>query len=137
MIQRIQLLLMRITYVRYLGASVFALAVDVGIFLAMLQLGIVGVIASAIGYSCGILAHWIISSRTVFADRVSARGTSQRTQQKAMFVISALLGLVVTMAIVGAGEAVYIDARLAKLAAIVVSFQLTYMLRNSLIFRNN
>lgn len=137
MIKRIQLLFGRVTYIRYLAASIGALGVDVGLFLILINTHMAAVVASALGYSCGILAHWILSSRTVFSDRVSAKGTQLRTHQKAMFVISAMLGLVVTMSIVGAGQALGIDPRLAKIAAIIVSFQLTYMLRNTLIFRNN
>ena len=123
------------TFVRYAFVSVGALAVDMGFFLALLQAGLASVAASAIGYSAGILAHWVLSSRQVFKGRVSPRGTLARAQQKALFVVSALLGLIVTMACVGLGEAFGLDARIAKLGAIVVSFQLTYWLRNMFIFR--
>lgn len=123
------------TYVRYFAVSLGALAVDLGVFLALLSVSLASVPASAIGYSTGILAHWVLSSRKVFSDRVSARGTTARTQQKAMFVISALLGLLVTMAIVAGGSLIEVDPRISKLVAIGVSFQLTYLLRNILIFR--
>jgi putative flippase GtrA len=124
-----------LTYVRYLIVSVGALAVDVGLFLGLLNLGMMSVGASAIGYSAGIVAHWWLSSRLVFQGRVSNKGTSERTQQKAMFLVSALIGLAATMVIVGAGDAMGFDPRLAKLVAIGFSFQLTYMLRNIIIFR--
>jgi putative flippase GtrA len=135
MITKLRLLLEKLLYLRYVLVSFGALAVDMGVFLAILSAHIPSVAASAIGYSCGILAHWILSSRTVFQDRVSARGSDERTRQKAMFVLSALLGLGVTMAIVGFGEAMGVDPRISKLVAIVVAFQITYLLRNSLIFR--
>ena len=83
-----------IVLVRYLLASVGALAVDIGSFLALLAGGVPAVLASAIGYSLGILAHWLLSSRTVFTGRVAERGAG-RTRQKALFVGSALAGLVV------------------------------------------
>ena len=123
-------------FIRYVAVSVGALAVDMAVFLLLLNCGVTSVAASAIGYSVGILAHWILSSRTVFQDRVSERGTAARTQQKAMFVMSALLGLLLTMAIVGAGTAAGIDPRFAKICAIGVSFLLTYLLRNVVIFRS-
>lgn len=123
-------------FIRYVAVSVGALAADMAVFLLLLSAGLPSVAASAVGYSVGILAHWILSSRTVFPDRVSERGTAARTQQKAMFVMSALLGLLLTMAIVGAGTAVGIDPRLAKICAIGVSFLLTYLLRNVVIFRS-
>lgn len=126
----------QLTFIRYGVVSVIALAVDLGIFLALLQSGMLSALAAAVGYAVGILAHWMLSSRKVFQDRVSGRGTRERTQQKAMFVVSALLGLVLTMAIVGAGEIMGIDPRIAKVFAIGLSFLLTYMLRNVVIFRN-
>jgi putative flippase GtrA len=125
----------QLTFLRYVIVSVGALAVDMGVFLALLQTGMVSAIAAAIGYSVGIAAHWTLSSRKVFADRVSDRGTRERTQQKAMFVVSALLGLVVTMSIVGVGDLLGIDPRIAKVMAIGISFMLTYLLRNVVIFR--
>lgn len=124
------------TFVRYLIVSVGALAVDMGVFLALLQTGLNSVVAAAVGYGAGILAHWMLSSRKVFHDRVSGRGTAARTQQKAMFVVSALLGLVLTMSIVGIGDSLGLDPRIAKIVAIGVSFLLTYLLRNVVIFRN-
>jgi putative flippase GtrA len=126
----------QLTYMRYLVVSFTALAADLGLFLLFLQAGMNSMMASAIGYTVGIFAHWFLSSRKVFQDRVSERGTAERTQQKAMFLMSALIGLACTTAIVGLGEWLGIDARIAKLVAIIVSFQLTYLLRNVLIFRN-
>jgi putative flippase GtrA len=125
-----------VTFIRYVFVSVGALAVDMGVFLALLSAGTLSTLAAAIGYSVGMVTHWWLSSRKVFHDRISERGTSARTQQKAMFVISALLGLAMTMAIVGIGEALGVDPRLAKLFAIGASFMLTYLLRNIVIFRN-
>ena len=120
--------------VRYLLASVGALAVDVGCFLALLSAGMWPASASAIGYCAGIVAHWLLSSRTVFADTVAARGLA-RTRQKAMFVVSALLGLALTSGIVWAADGAGIDPRAAKLVAIVVSFAATWLLRSKIIFR--
>jgi putative flippase GtrA len=126
----------QLTFIRYGVVSVGALAVDLGLFLALLQAGMLSALAAAIGYAAGIFAHWMLSSRKVFQDRVSERGTRERTQQKAMFVVSALLGLVLTMAVVGAGEMLGIDPRIAKVFAIILSFTLTYLLRNVVVFRS-
>jgi putative flippase GtrA len=119
-------------FLRYVAVSVCALATDMTVFLLLLETGMA---ASAVGYSVGIFAHWILSSRKVFHDRVSEKGTVARTQQKAMFLASALMGLVLTMIVVGAGTALGIDARIAKVVAIGTSFMLTYLLRNVVIFR--
>lgn len=123
-----------IRFLRYLLASVGALAVDMGSFLLLLSAGMVAAVASAVAYSLGILAHWMLSSRTVFADTVAERGPA-RHAQKAGFVGSALLGLVLTTAIVGAGDAAGLDPRLAKLAAIAVSFLATWIVRSRFVFR--
>lgn len=120
--------------VRYLLASVGALAVDMGTFLALLSLGVWAAGASAVGYCLGIAAHWLMSSRAVFIGNVAERGAA-RTRQKALFVISALVGLGLTTAIVWAGDASGFDPRLAKLVAIAVSFVATWLLRSRVVFR--
>lgn len=122
-------------WIRYVMASVAALATDVGLFLALLASGMTAIGASATGYCTGIIVHWLISSRIVFADGAAEKGSGERTRQKALFVGSALVGLIITMAIVGGGDAISIDPRLAKLVAIIVAFQTTYMLRRHIVFR--
>ncbi len=124
-----------IKWLRYIGASVLALATDAGLFLMLLAGGMTPVTASATGYIMGILVHWLVSSRLVFADGAAARGSGERNRQKALFVGSALVGLAITTAIVGGGSGLGLDPRLAKLAAIIVSFQATYMLRRHVVFR--
>lgn len=120
--------------VRYLLASAGALAVDVGSFLALLALGMLPALASAAGYTLGILCHWLLSSRTVFHDTV-ARGGIARTRQKALFVGSALLGLALTTMIVGGADLAGIDPRIAKIVAVAASFTLTWLLRAKVVFR--
>jgi putative flippase GtrA len=100
----------------------------------MLSTGMSPVAASAVGYSIGIAVHWILSSRKVFADQV-ASGGMERTRQKAMFVVSALLGLGVTTMIVGGASEAGLDPSLAKLVAIVISFTVTWLLRKRVVFR--
>lgn len=124
-----------VRWINYLLASVLALGSDAGLFLLLLDAGLAAMAASAVGYCAGILVHWLVSSRLVFADGAAARGTGERHRQKMLFVGSALVGLAVTTAIVGSGTALGLDPRLAKLAAIVISFQTTYMLRRHIVFR--
>jgi putative flippase GtrA len=119
--------------VRYFLASAGALAVDMGCFLALLAAGMWPASASAVGYCAGIVAHWLLSSRAVFTDTVAARGLA-RTRQKAMFVISALIGLGVTTVIVWSADAAGIDPRLAKIAAVGISFAITWLLRAKVVF---
>ena len=124
-----------IRFLRYVFASVGALAVDVGCFLGLMAVGTAAAPASAAGYSLGILAHWLMSSRAVFQDSVADGGIA-RTRQKALFVISALIGLGLTTAIVGFGDWSGIDPRLAKGVAIVVSFLVTWLIRSRIVFRS-
>lgn len=126
--------LIALRFTRYVLASVGALAVDLGAFLALLAMAAAPWAASATGYSLGILAHWLLSSRTVFGADVAERGAA-RTRQKALFVISALIGLGLTTAIVAGAAAGGIDPRLAKLVAIAASFFTTWLLRNRIVFR--
>lgn len=131
-------LLMRLTdirFVRYLLASVGALAVDMGSFLALLTLGTFAPLASAIGYCAGIIAHWLMSSRAVFSGDVAELGVA-RTRQKALFVGSALVGLGLTIAIVWSGGLLGIDPRISKLIAIGFSFAATWLLRSRIVFRS-
>lgn len=124
-----------IRWLNYLLASGLALGSDAGLFLLLLDSGLSPMAASAVGYCAGILVHWLVSSRLVFADGAAARGTGERHRQKLLFVGSALIGLAVTMAIVGTATAFGLDPRLAKLVAIPVSFQTAYMLRRHIVFR--
>lgn len=123
-----------VRFVRYVLASVGALAVDVGSFLALMSVGVMAAPASALGYTLGIVAHWLMSSRAVFQENVAEAGMA-RTRQKALFVISALVGLALTTMIVGLGDRSGIDPRAAKIVAIVVSFTATWLLRSKLVFR--
>ncbi|MGV3770854.1 MAG: GtrA family protein [Sphingobium phenoxybenzoativorans] len=125
--------IVRITYVRYIAASAGALAVDLGLFLTLMASGAPAMQASATGYTAGILAHWLLSSRTVFSDSLAVRGRA-RGRQQALFLASALLGLALTALIVGGGDMLGVDPHLAKLVAVIISFQTTYLLRKAVVF---
>lgn len=121
-----------ITYSRYLAASVVALALDLGLFMLLRAAGLPIVAVSALSYSAGIAAHWLLSSRLVFSAELHAPGAG-RTRQQLLFVLSALIGLSMTVVIVSTAS-LFIDARLAKLLAVGVSFQVTYLLRSRIVF---
>ena len=119
--------------IRYVLASVAALAVDMGSFLVLLTASMNAALAAASGYSAGILVHWLLSSRAVFHDGLAARGEG-RGRQKVLFVGSAIVGLGLTTAIVALGSQAGLDPRGSKLAAIVISFTVTYLLRKTVVF---
>jgi putative flippase GtrA len=120
-------------FLRYIGASVFALAADMGLFLLLLAGGMLAPLASAVSYTIGIGAHWLVSSRLVFHAGAAPNG-AERWRQKFLFLLSAFVGLALTVAIVTIGEMLHSDARLAKLVAIGVSFVATYVLRKTIVF---
>lgn len=124
---------LRLTFIRYVLASALALVVDMSTFLLTLRLGVGPITAAAGGYVAGVTAHWFMSSRLVFGTRLAARGLL-RVQQQGLFVASALVGLSLTMTIVGLGTMLGADPRVAKLVAVVVSFQVTYLLRRAIVF---
>lgn len=120
-------------FVAYGFASVAALGVDVAAFMALMAAGIDAALAAAGGYTLGIVAHWFASSRVVFSGRVADAGR-ERTEQKGLFVASALVGLAITWGVVSIGTMAGFDARLAKLAAIGASFVVTFLLRSRFVF---
>lgn len=123
-----------IVLVRYFIASVIALAVDMATFLTLLHLGTYPALAATAGYSLGIVAHWLLSSRAVFTDGVAARGP-ERTRQKVLFIGSALFGVGLTTGIVGLASVLGIDPRIGKIVAIGISFTVNWLLRRGLVFR--
>lgn len=122
-----------ITLLRYLCASVVALGADITTFLVLLHVQVAPAFAATVGYILGIAAHWHLSSRRVFTTKV-ARSGLERTRQKILFVLSALLGLGVTTAIIGLATSYAIDARAAKIVAIGASFFLTWIVRQNVVF---
>jgi putative flippase GtrA len=120
-------------YCRYVAASAAALGVDFALFLGAMSLGVPPTLAAACGYIAGIACHWSLSSRAVFVGR-AAEASFNRRQQQALFVGSAFVGLVITMTIVGLGSHYGLDPRIAKIAAVGVSFQVTYLLRRKIVF---
>jgi putative flippase GtrA len=119
-------------YVRYIAVSGGALGVDLGFYFLALSTGVAATLAAAVGYLSGVAVHWILSSRLVFDD-VAERGLA-RTKQKALFLTSAFVGLGLTVGIVALATRIGFDARLAKLVAVAVSFQTTYLLRRTIVF---
>ncbi len=121
-------------YLRYVAVSAAALLVDLGMFLLIIAGGIVPAwAASGISYLAGMVAHWLLSSRFVFGVYLARPGI-ERGKQQGMFLASALAGLAVTVAIVGLGDAMGFDPRLAKLVAVGVSFQAVYYMRRRIVF---
>ena len=123
----------RFTLSRYLVASVVALAVDVAVYFALVGLNLSTAIASGVGYSAGIMIHWLISSQIVFVGKV--REGIAKHLQRALFAGSALLGLGITVGVVAILSNIGSDPATAKLVAIIVSFIAVYAVRKWGVFK--
>ena len=123
----------RFTLSRYLLASVVALGCDVAVYFALVGMSLDTTFASALGYSIGIIVHWLISSQIVFVGKLR-EGTALHLQ-RALFAGSALLGLGLTVGIVAMFTSMGSDALTAKIAAIIVSFIAVYVTRKWGVFK--
>lgn len=121
------------TFARYFGASVIALIVDMLIYSGAILLSIIPSIASAIGYSIGIIVHWAMSSNLVFIGKKKQGAPLQ--WQRALFAGSALLGLGITIGTVQILTSADIGPIFAKLCAVIISFFTVYALRKWGVFR--
>ncbi len=121
------------TFARYFGASVIALIIDIFIYSAAIFLSVIPSVASAIGYSIGIIVHWALSSNFVFIGK-KKQGV-QLHFQRALFAGSALLGLGITIGTVQILTSADIGPIIAKLCAVIISFFTVYALRKWGVFR--
>ncbi|WP_339689247.1 GtrA family protein [uncultured Parasphingorhabdus sp.] len=126
-------LLNRFSITRYLLASVVSLAFDVALFMVLVAFLVDPGWASAIGYSAGIIVHWLISSSFVFPGK--ARGGAALHLQRLGFIGTAILGLGITVAMVSGLTSAGILPVMAKAAAVAVSFFAVYLTRKYGVFR--
>lgn len=120
-------------FVRYFVASIGALAVDMGSFLLLLETPLPAGVSAAIAYTLGIIAHWILLSRSVF-EQGTEKGGMARTRQKAVFLLTTWGGLAVTTGIVSLADYLGADVRISKGLAVVISFVMNYLIRKHFIF---
>ena len=74
-------------------------------------------------YVCGVLTHYTLSSRIVFASRLAARGVKAEAPVLAKFFAAGAMGLVVTSLTVGIlADGLGMHPLLAKLCAAGLSF---------------
>ena len=119
----------RFTLVRYTLASLCALCGDMLLFLALLRIDVPPAMAGAIGYTGGLLLHWLISVRFVFP---SAVGPTNK--QRLGFVFSAVVGIGVTSGLISALGLTGMAPAMAKLFAIPASFLSVYAIRKYGVF---
>lgn len=117
----------------YLAASGIACAADFCVTVGFSRVGAPAALAATVGYLVGIVLHWVLSTRFVFS---AALSLSARRKQKALFLLTGLLGLSVTVAIYTYACAIGIGPIEAKLLAVLGSFSITYLSRRYLVFRS-
>ena len=112
----------------YVAVSGSALCVDVAVYWMMLGFAKFAFMAAAAGYVCGVLFHYILSSRVVFRDLFQKRGMVQEAPALAKFYAAGLSGLVVTACIVGfLADVLGVHPLLAKAAAAGCSFIVVFL----------
>lgn len=120
-------------FLRYFVASIGALAVDMGSFLLLLETPLHAGVSAAIAYTLGIIAHWVLLSRSVFQDGTHTEKGARRIQ-KVVFLLTTWGGLAITTGIVTLAELMGADVRLSKALAVVISFVLNYFVRKHFVF---
>lgn len=120
---------LRFMFARYLLASICALSSDMAVFLMLSRAGATPMLAAFGGYAIGLVVHWGISIRFVFDT-----GAGPSNAQRVAFVVSALIGMGITMAMVGGLSAVGIAPAIAKLISVPASFLSVYAIRKYGIF---
>lgn len=119
--------------VRYVLVSAAALGVDTLITLNLTWSGFAPSLSAAAGYIIGLSLHWALSTRLVFAAELAADGRA-RARQAALFVLSGLGGLAVTVATFSTAVNLGIAASMAKAFAVAISFCIVYLIRRHVIF---
>ena len=123
----------RFSITRYLLASIVSLAFDVALFMVLVAFLFDPGISSAVGYTAGIVVHWLISSSFVFPGKAKEGGALQL--QRLGFIGTAILGLGITVSIVSWLTELGTLPVFAKGTAVFVSFFVVYLTRKYGVFR--
>lgn len=89
-------------------------------------------VAGIVGYSFGLVLHYVLSIRYVFQTDVSIKGGLRRFVE---FVLSGLIGVAITWLIIAvATEVLHLPALIGKVAAVGTSFVIVFLLRRGIVF---
>ena len=116
---------------RYAFVSGLALAVDFAVFLALN--GVIGhpTLSGVAGYGVGIVVHYLMSRRFVFA----ASGSKAAHRLFGEFVASGIVGLMATAAVIAVATGEFGLAPIhAKLLAAGASFVGVFLIRRTVVF---
>ena len=125
---------MKKEFLLYAAVSVLALAIDILIlYVAAVRLAMPGYLAAALAYAGGLVAHFLLSVRYVFAYR---RLDNARTEVL-VYALTGLLGMLLSAGIVYLGGLMGQSLAVSKLAAIAISFVAVFMARKATLFSAN
>ena len=123
-----------VQFPRYIIVSAAALTVDFAVFIALTAAGTLVTVAGVVGYCAGLVLHFALSRRFVFANP-RRKSTSHLITG---FIISGLAGLVITAAVIAvAHDGFGAPPIVAKGLAVATSFIAVYMLRRKVVFSDD
>ncbi|MEQ1671393.1 MAG: GtrA family protein [Hyphomicrobium sp.] len=121
----------------YVAVSGAALCVDFSIYWALLSVAHYAFIAAAGGYVCGVLSHYMMSSRVVFRDRFDKRGVVEEAPTVVKFFAAGASGLVVTAIVVGVlADMMGVHPLIAKICAAGCSFTVVFLSLRFFVFNH-
>ena len=116
----------------YTIVSVVALGVDLAVFNALLFGGVGAALAGLIGYTAGLILHYVLSRRFVFDTARSDKGDWRRFGE---FAVSGCVGLAMTWAVIHlATDVAHLPAMVGKIVAVGTSFIVVFLLRRGIVF---
>ncbi|MEQ1651773.1 MAG: GtrA family protein [Hyphomicrobium sp.] len=122
----------------YVAVSGAALCVDFSIYWALLSVAHYAFIAAAGGYVCGVLSHYLMSSRVVFRDRFDKRGVVEEAPTVVKFFAAGFSGLIVTALVVGLlADAMGVHPLIAKICAAGCSFTVVFLSLRFFVFNQS
>ena len=117
---------------RYTLVSAVALVLDFGVYLLLAAGGTNITLAGAVGYTCGLCLHYLLSVRYVF-DPKAANKTQARLFSE--FALSGLAGLAVTALVIAlTADLGGMPVLPAKVLAVGASFLVVFALRRGVVF---
>lgn len=121
----------------YVAVSGAALGVDFSIYWALLSVAHYAFLAAAGGYVCGVLTHYALSSRLVFAKRFAKRGVVAEAPTIAKFFAAGASGLLVTACVVGLlADVMGVHPLIAKICAAGCSFTVVFLSLRLFVFNH-
>lgn len=116
---------------RYGLVSLAALGLDVAVFGALVSGGMAAPVAGVIGYSAGLVLHFLLSCRVVFDRKAVAKSNPRLFGE---FALSGLLGIATTWIVISLATGAGATPAIAKVLAVGVSFFLVFAVRRGIVF---